>query len=146
MTSYVATRPDDTSFEQAKPHSGCENDRQPGNEKKVVTIFRVEKHGEHRPQKRYKCANNNSLRKASAEPWQLINWRFPEAAREDLAVDVWRSLMRNCDVALDHVDSLSFPSGNASLISSTSRSACLRSGRINGLLARWINLSSRSTV
>src|SRR5215212_6082110 len=87
--------------------------------------------------------HNNSLRKASAEPWQLIDWRFPEAAREDLAVDVWRSLMRNCDVALDHVASLSFPSGNASLISSTSRSACLRSGRMNGLLARWINLSSR---
>src|SRR5215212_2248093 len=87
--------------------------------------------------------HNNSLRKKSAERRQPIHWRLTEAAREDLAVDVWRSLMRNGHVALDHVDSLSFPSGNASLISSTSRSACLRSGRINGLLARWINLSSR---
>src|SRR6185503_8915345 len=43
----------------------------------------------------------------------------------------------------------SFPSassGNAALISSTSLSACLRKGRMNGLLARWISLSSRSTV
>src|ERR1043165_1289237 len=83
--------------------------------------------------------------RASTEPHDFMS--FARQPRSQVTADETRST-RNCDshncLLFDETSSSS--SGNAARISSTNRSACFRSGRMNGLLARWISLSRRSTV
>src|SRR6185503_18512104 len=129
LTSDVAECPHENSFAHAKSHSDCENVWEPGNQQKVVTVLRIQKHARQGEQERDKRSHNHSLRNKSTESWQLRLLRLRETARQDLAIDVRRSC------CCTHVASLSLSFGNASLISLTIRSACLRSGLMNGLLA-----------